>query len=324
MTRLMHSLTRRALFALALVFASTAVLAQGWPSKPIRWVVPFPPGGPADTTARMIGPLLAEELGQPIIIENRPGANSNIGYEHVSKAEPDGHTMLFVVASFVSNPHLMKVEWDPLKDFLPVAQLNQLQIMMVGSPKFGPASLSEVVAYARAKPGALKCAWGGSILLALACEVLKLDGKLDITVVPYKGSAPAMNDLIGGHVDVMIEVMNTAVQQIKGNGVKPIATLNPRRGKEPFADLPTLSEVVPGFELLPWQGVVVPAGTPRAVVERLNAAILKAVASPTVMQRYKETGLEAVPISPAQFAESMRRDYDKYGKLIRDANLKIN
>ena len=298
--------------------------AQSWPSKPIRWILTFPPGGPADLTARQIAPQLGERLGQPIIIDNRPGGNSNIGFELGAHAAPDGYTMLFVVGAFVTNPHLYKLSWDPLKDFVPVAQLNQLQVMLLASTKFQPSTLAEVMEQIRAKPGTVKCAWGGSILLGLTCEVLKLDGKADITVVPYKGGAPAMNDLIGGHVDLMIDVMNTAVTQIKSGRVKPIAVANPSRGKPPFADLPAMSEVVPGFEMVPWQGVVMPAGTPKEIAARMNREINAVLQTPEMKQKYLESGLETTTLTPEQFGEMMQRDYVKYGKVIRAANIKVD
>ena len=313
-------------FLLGLLFAlsSMAAHAQAWPQKPIRWILSFPPGGPADLTARQLAPHLAEKLGQPIVIENKPGGNSNIGFEAGARAAPDGYTMLFVVGAFVTNPHLYKLSWDPLRDFVPVAQLNQLQVMLIASAKFAPSTLAEVMEQIRAKPGSVRCAWGGSILLGLSCEALKLDGKLDVTVVPYKGGAPAMNDLIGGHVDLMIDVMNTAVPQIKSGRVKPIAVTNPARGKPPFPDLPALSEVVPGFEMVPWQGVVMPAGTPKEIAARMNREIIAALQTPDMKQKYQEAGLEATFLSPEQFGEMMQRDYVKYGNLIRSSNIKVD
>ena len=311
------------LIAAILIF-SGMTHAQAWPNKPIRWIVPFPPGGPADLTARQIAPLLSERLGQTILIDNRPGGNSNIGFEAGARAPNDGYTMLFVVAGFVTNPHLYKLTWDPLKDFVPVVQLNQLQIMLLASSRFAPNNLNDVVSAIKAKPGQVKCAWGGSILLGLACETMKLEGKLDVTVVPYKGSAPAMNDLIGGHVDLMIEVMNTAVGQIKSGNVKPIAVLNTSKGRAPFAELPTLNEVLPGFEMLPWQGIVMPAGTPKPIVDKLNQEVTAVLQSAVMKQRYQESGLDFYPMSSEQFGQLMAKDYVKYGKIIKAANIKVD
>ncbi len=309
----------------ALSIFSILSYAQSWPTKQvIKWIVPFPPGGPADLTARQIAPLLSERLGQSVVIDNRPGGNSNIGFEAGSKAAPDGYTMLFVVAGFVTNPHLYKLSWDPLKDFVPVVQLNQLQIMLLASSRFPPKNLSEVVDHIKNNPGKVKCAWGGSVLMALGCEDFKVQGKMDLIVVPYKGSAPAMNDLMGGHVDLMIEVMNTAVPQIKGGNVKPIAVLNTAKGRAPFSELPTLNEVLPGFEMIPWQGIVMPVGTPKEIAERINKEVILVLQSPMMKQKYQETGLDFFPMSPDQFGQILQRDYAKYGKLIKSSNFKID
>lgn len=315
---------RRALLGLVLIFASGLTIAQNWPVKPIRWIVPFPPGGPADVTARLIVPRLSERLGQPVIVDNRPGANSNIGYEAAVRAAPDGYTMLFAVAGLVTNPHLYKLSWDPLKDFTPVAQLNQLQILVVASAKFGPSTLREVMDYARAKPGALKCAWGGSILMGLVCETFRIDGKLDVTVVPYKGSAPAMNDLIGGQVDIMVDVMNTAIPQIKAGRAKPIALTNTARGRQPYPDLPVLAEALNGFDMLTWQGIVMPAGTAIDIVNRMNREVGAVQREPELTQRIADSGLEVVTTSPEAFGEVMRHDYAKFGRIIRAANIKVD
>lgn len=310
-------------FVLALLLAGGAH-AQTWPVKPVRWIVPFPPGGPGDTVARQVATPLGERLGQPIVIDNRPGANSNIGFEAGARAAPDGYTMLFAVAALVTNPHLYKVNFDPLKDLVAVAQMNQLQAMLIASSRFAPSTLQEVVAHARANPGRVKCAWGGSILLGLGCEVLKSEGKLDITVVSYKGSAPAMTDLLGGHVDLMIDVSNTAAPQIRAGKVKGIAMLNPARGRQPFPDLPALSEFIPGFEMVTWQGIVMPAGVPREIVARLNREVNAVLQSPEVRQKFIETGVDPVVAGPEQFAEVLKRDYEKYGRLIRAANIKVD
>jgi tripartite-type tricarboxylate transporter receptor subunit TctC len=312
------------LASLALGATTTSAQAPAWPAKPVRWIVPFPPGGPADAVARQIAPALGERLGQSVVIDNRPGANSNIGFEAGARAAPDGYTMTFVVAAFVTNPHLFKLNFDPLKDFVPVVQMNQLQAMLIASSKFGPSTLQEVIDYAKSKKGPVRCAWGASILLGLGCEVLKQDPRLDITVVAYKGSAPAMTDLLGGHVDLMIDVTNTAMPQIKGGRVKPIAMLNTARGRQPFPDLPVLGEAVPGFEMLTWQGIVMPAGTPKEIVQRVNREVNAILQTPEMKQKYQEAGREAVSTSPEQFGELMQRDFVKYGRIIKAANIKVD
>ena len=301
-----------------------AAHAQAWPSKPIRWIIPFPPGGPADVNARMIAPRLAERLGQPVIVDNRPGAASNIGYEAAAKAAPDGYTMVMGVAGLVTNPHLYKLNFDPLKDLIGVAQLVTIQIVLVANPAFAPNNLAEAIALARSKPGTVRCAWGASTVLQLACETIRLDGKADILVVAYKGSAPALTDLLGGHVDMMFDVSNTAAPQVKAGKLKAIATTNPARGQQPFPELASANETIPGFEMTTWQGLFVPAGTPREIVERLNREVNAVLAEPDILRKTSESGLNVIPMSVQDFGNMVRSDFDRYGRLIRAAGIKAD
>ncbi len=311
-----------AVAALLLLFQADAY-AQAWPAKPIRWIVPFPPGGPADVTARLLAPRLTERLGQTVVVENRPGAASNIGYEAAVRAAPDGYTMLLAVAGLVTNPHVYKLSFDPLKDLVPVAQLNSLQMVLLASEKFPARDLREAMALANSKPGTVTCAWGGSVLLQLVCESLRIDGKADIQSVAYKGGAPAMTDLIGGQVDMMIDVINTAVPQLKSGRVKLLAVANAARGRQPFPDAPTIGESIPGFEMNTWQGVMMPAGTPREIVDRMNREIGWALAQPEVAKKVVESGLDVAFGTPEQFGALLRNDFEKYGRLIRAAGIKL-
>lgn len=304
-------------------FAQTAH-AQAWPSKPIRWIIPFPPGGPADVNARMIAPRLAERLGQPVIVDNRPGAASNIGYEAAAKAAPDGYTMVMGVAGLVTNPHLYKLNFDPLKDLIGVAQLVTIQIVLVAHPAFAPNTLAEAIALARSKPSTVRCAWGASTVLQLACETIRLDGKAEIVVVAYKGSAPAMTDLLGGHVDMMFDVSNTAAPQVKAGKLKVLATTNPARGQQPFPEAASANETIPGFEMTTWQGLFVPAGTPREIVERLNREVNAVLAEPDILRKTSESGLNVIPMSVQEFGNMVRSDFDRYGRLIRAAGIKAD
>lgn len=312
--------------ALAAVLSgvATQACAQAWPSRPIRWIIPFPPGGPADLNARLIAPRLAERLGQPVIIDNRPGAASNIGYEAAAKAAPDGHTMVMGVAGLVTNPHLYKLSFDPLKDLEAVAQLVTIQIVLVGHAGFAPNTLQEAIALARARPGTVRCAWGASTVLQLACETIRLDGKADIVVVAYKGSAPAMSDLLGGHVDMMFDVPNSAAQHVGAGRLKVLATTNRSRGMQPFPTAPSANEAIPGFEMTTWQGLFVPAGTPREVVERLNREVNAVLAEPEIAGKIAQSGLGIVPMSPQEFGAMVRQDYERYGRLIRAAGVKAD
>lgn len=323
------SITRRALAAIALLVATAALAApaawaQAWPARPIRWIIPFPPGGPADINARLIAPRLAERLGQPVIIDNRPGAASNIGYEAAAKAAPDGYTMVMGVAGLVTNPHLYKLSFDPLKDLVGVGQLVTIQIVLVAHPGFAPNTLTEAIAAARARPESVRCAWGASTVLQLACETVRLDGKAPVTVVAYKGSAPALTDLLGGHVDMMFDVPNSAAPHVRAGRLKVLATTNPARGQPPFPDAPSANETIPGFEMTTWQGLFVPAGTPAEIVDRLNREVNAVLAEPEVAKRIAESGLSAPPSTVREFNDMVRRDYERYGRLIRAAGIKAD
>lgn len=322
-TKLMRALCRLVCVSLSLVFAPQA-LAQAWPSKPIRWIIPFPPGGPADINARMLAPRLAERLGQQVVIDNRPGAASNIGYEAAAKSPPDGYTMVMGVAGMVTNPHLYRLNYDPLKDLQGVGGLVTIQVVLVAHPSFPPNNLSEVLAYAKQKPGSARCAWGASTVLQLACETIRLDGKADILVVAYKGSAPAMNDLLGGHVDMMFDVPNSAAQHVRSGRLKVLATTNAARGQPPFPDAQLAKEAIPGFEMETWQGLFVPAGTPAAVIERLNREVNAVLAEPDIVKRVNEGGLSTIPMTPDAFNDMVRRDFERYGRLIRAAGIKAD
>ena len=310
--------------SLATLGIAQAVHAQEWPSKPIRWIIPFPPGGPADINARMLAPRLAERLGQQVIIDNRPGAASNIGYEAAAKSPPDGYTMVMGVAGMVTNPHLYRLNYDPLKDLQGVGGLVTIQVVLVAHPGFAPNNLSEVLAFARQKPGAARCAWGASTVLQLACETIRLDGKADIVVVAYKGSAPALNDLLGGHVDMMFDVPNSSAPHVRAGRLKVLATTNAAKGQPPFPDAQLAKEAIQGFEMETWQGIFVPSGTPQAIVDRLNRELNAVLAEPEIVKRVNDAGLSTIPMTPAAFNEMVRRDFDRYGRLIRAAGIKAD
>ena len=310
--------------AAGLPLGASAAHAQAWPSKPIRWIIPFPPGGPADINARMIAPRLAERLGQSVVIENRPGAASNLGYEAAAKAAPDGYTMVMGVADMVTNPQLYKLNYDPLKDLVGVGLLVTIQIVPVAHPSFAPNTLTEAIAAARAKPESVRCAWGASTVLQLARETIRLDGKAPVTVVAYKGSAPAMTDLLGGHVDMMFDVPNSAAPHVRAGKLKVLATTNTSRGEQPFPTAPSANETIPGFEMTTWQGPFVPAGTPREIIEQLNREVNAVLAEAEISRKIVERGLSVVPMSIAEFNEMVKSDYERYSRLIRAAGIKAD
>jgi tripartite-type tricarboxylate transporter receptor subunit TctC len=298
---------------------SAPALAQAYPSKPIRWIVPFSAGGPADVIARVLGPGLNEALGQSVIIENRPGGNSNIGHDAAARAAPDGYTILYVVPNIVTNPTLFKAPMvDPLKELVPVAQLTSQSYVLLANPAFAPRTMADIVAAAR--KGGVTCASGGG-LPTFGCEWLRSMSKADFVHVPYKGNAPALNDLIGGQVNILIDLFNTALPQVKAGTVRAVALTRAARG-QPLPELPVIAETLPGFVLVGWHGVMAPAGTPPAIVERLNAAFVKALANPDVRKRINDTFIEVTPTTAAEFGKVLEDDFAKYARIVREAGIK--
>lgn len=311
--------------AAAAMFAAFGAQAQttgaaAWPTKPIRWVVPFAPGGPTDIVSRLLGPKLAERVGEPVIIENRAGAAGNIGTESVVNAAPDGHTILYVVPAVITNPYFFKGSPD-YKDLAPVIQVSNVSMVLVASNAFAPKTVAEVVAAAKANPGAVSCGSSGA-LPTVGCELLRAHIGADMIMVMYKGNAPALNALMGGEINLLFDVVNTSAPQVKSGRVRAIASLNPKRGSGIFADLPTVSETFPDFELVTWHGVMAPAATPRDIILRLNHEIATVLAQPDVRQRLTETGFEIVGSSVEEFEDVLKRDSAKFGKALRDAGIK--
>ena len=312
----------RMLIAATLACAACQAGAQAWPGRPLRWVVTFSAGGSADVAARLIAPGLAERLGQPVIIDNRPGAAGNIGMEAVARASPDGHTLLFGITTLATAPHFYKLSFNPLTDLAPVTQMLSLQFVLIASTSLPAASVPELLALARQSPGSVTCASVGGIT-QLGCALLRFQGGIALTDVTYKGTSQAMNDLIGGQVSIMMDAISSATPQVRAGRVRAIATGNATR-RPPFSSLPTVAEALPGFELVSWQGMMVPAGTPREVVTRLNRETAAALAQPDTRLRLSDLGLEVSVGTPEAFGELIRRDHEKYGKLIREAGLKAD
>ena len=293
----------------------------GFPSKPIRWIVPFPPGGPTDVVARIVGQRLGEHLKQPVLVENRPGAFGNIGLEAAARAAPDGHTIVHGTTNVPLTAALYPLRFDPLTELTAVAPLTTTTFVLLASADFPATTIPEVLAAAKAKPGMVTCGWGAP-LFHLACQLLKVQGKVEIRAVPYKGNAPAMTDLISGQIKLLFDAPNTALPQVKANRVRAIATTGPRRAEAPLHHLPAVSETLAGFELLGWQGVLAPAGTPREIVNRLNREIAGVLAEEEVRKRLTDSGLEVASGSAEALTEILRQDYARFSKIIRDAGIK--
>ena len=308
---------------IAALAASSGAAAQNWPAKPIRWVVPFPPGASADLTARLMSPRLGEQLKQPVLVENRAGAASIVAMETVAKSAPDGYTILFGNPTVVTSPILYEMSFDPVKELAPVVQLTGFHYVMLTSNAFPAKSVAEVVALARDKPGVVTCASGGG-MSEFGCGLLKALGHLELNQVRYKGNAPAMNDLIGGQVNLLFDITSAAFPHVKSGRVRAIATTSGTRRPGPFSALPTVSETIPGYEVTSWQGVLTRTGTPKEVIQRLNREMVAALGRDEVRQRLTELGVEIAAGTPEAFAELIQSDALKYGKLIREFHLRVD
>jgi tripartite-type tricarboxylate transporter receptor subunit TctC len=294
--------------------------AQDYPTRTGTVIVPFAAGGPADIIARVVGPKLAERLGQPVVIENRVGGNSNIGHDAVAKSPPDGYTVLYVVPNIVTNPSLFKGMVDPIRDLAPLAQMTTQSYALVANNGFEPRTVADIVAAARAKPGGVSCASGGG-LMTFGCEWLKTVSKTDIVHVQYKGNAPALNDLLGGQVNILFDLFNTSLPQIRAGKIRPVALTRPTRGA-PLPDLPVIAETYPGFVLVGWHGVMLPPGVPRPVVEQLNRAFGEALADKDVTKRITDGHSEVAHTTPEAFGEILKEDFAKYARIVKEAGIK--
>jgi tripartite-type tricarboxylate transporter receptor subunit TctC len=318
-------LLARAALALSLVFACVSLQAQPYPGKPIRLVVPFPPGGGTDVVSRALAPKMAEVLGQPIIVDNRPGAGGNIGAAEVAKAPPDGYTMLLAGTTVAVNATLMpNLPFDALKDFAPVVLLLENQSLLLVHPSSPASNVREFIALAKAKPGRVTYASSGNGSgVHLAGEMFKMMAGVDLVHVPYKGAAPAMNDLIGGHVDSIIIDMSVAMPQVQAGRAKALAIGSAKRF-ESLPDVPTIGDSgVPGYEIAGLMGFVAPSGTPPEAIAKLNAAANAALETPEVRKRL--TGLALIPLGgpPEKLDARLRADIEKYGRVVRAANMKV-
>jgi tripartite-type tricarboxylate transporter receptor subunit TctC len=301
----------------------TSALAQepAWPTKPIRWIVPFAPGGPADVVTRIIAAGLAERTGQPNIVDNTPGAQGNIAHGAASKSPPDGHTVLFVVPSVITNPFYLKASVDPFRDLAPVIYLDTASMVLIAHPGFPPATTAEVISFIKANPGKVTCGASGA-LPSVGCELLRAQAGADLLMVMYKGNAPALNGLMGGEINLLFDVVNIAMGHVRSGRVRAIASTAPRRGIGPLGDLPVMAEAIPGFELVTWHGVMVAPGTPRPLLQRLNRELNAVLQLPDVRKRLENSGLQITGGPPEDFAAILKRDYDKYGGALRAAGVK--
>ena len=300
--------------------------AQSFPSKPIRLVIPFAPGGVVDLTARQIGPKLSEAIGQPVLIENRSGAGGTLAADHVAKSAPDGHTLLFAFDSHAVNPHIYKSElrYDTFKDFAPVTFVGSIPLLLATSPAYPAQDMPAFLNLARSKPGAVSYASVGAGSSGhLAAEQLKLLAKVDMLHVPFKGGAPALAALMGEQVQLIVFAAGAGVPLVRGGKIKPLAVSGKQRSSA-MPNLPTMAEAgYPQLDSGAWMGLLAPAGTPAAVVGRLNAEVAKVLKDPELIKKLADQAVELSSSTPEQFGALVRSEHDKWGKVIRDAKLDV-
>ena len=303
-----------------------SVLAQAWPQKSIRMVIPYPPGGPTDVLGRIVAAKLPEALGQQVVVDNKPGASGQIGAGDVAKSAPDGYTLLTNASIHVINPHVYsKPLVDALKDFTPVALIGIVPLVMV-VPQGQPArDVKEFIAWAKANPGKVNFASSSTASAQhLAGEHFKQVTGIDMQHVPYKGSAPALADLAGGQVQLMFDSMPSSIGFIKGGKLKVLAVSNPKRVAV-LPNVPTMIESgLAGFDLGTWYGIWAPAGTPRELVARLNADIVRVVSLPDVKERLAALGAEPSAFSAEEFAAFNRSELERWGRIVRAAQIKLD
>ncbi len=306
-----------------LAWPALPAVAQNYPTRPIRFIVPFPPGGGTDTVARLIAQPLSERLKQQIIIDNRSGANAIIGTELGAKAPADGYTLLFCLPASVSiNPTLYHtLPYDPAHDFSPVIQLNTIALLLVTASVLPVKNVAELIVHAKARPGQLNFASSGNGSSAhLGMELFNATTGIRMVHVPYKGGGPAMADTISGQTHMMAGPMIAAMPHVRGGRVRALAVMTPKRVKG-FPDVEAMGETLPGFDASLWHGVLVPRGTPVAIVQLLNRELNEVLRRPEVADRMATQGAEAVGGTPVQFAALIRSDTAKYAKLLKDVGL---
>jgi tripartite-type tricarboxylate transporter receptor subunit TctC len=309
------------------VFATAFAATPAWsayPDKPIRWIVPFPPGGAMDSIARTLGDQLTKRLGQPVVIENKSGAGGNVGSDVVAKAPADGYTMLITSIGMVTNRYMYpKLSYDPAKDFVPVTQLAVVpNVLVVNSARVSARNVRDLIADAKAHPGKLTYASAGNgTSIHLAAELFVSMTGVNIVHVPYRGSGPAMADLLGGQVDMMFDSVSSARPQVQGGRLRALAVTTARRSAA-MPDLPTLAEAgVKDYELTPWFGVFMPAGTPRPVIDTMQRALADAMQSTETKARFFAIGAEPIGSTPEAFAKILATESAKWGRIIRERGI---
>jgi len=303
-----------------------AQAADPYPNKPIKWIVPFPPGGAMDSMARTLGEKLSTSMKQPVIVENRPGAGGTIGSNLVAKAAPDGQTIMIVSIGQAVNPSIYpKLPYDSGKDFEPVSLVGIVPNILVAHPSVKANNVKELIALAKAQPGKITYASAGNgTTVHLAAELFNSMAGVDLMHVPYKGSAPAVTDLMGGQVDIMFDSLSSARPYVEAGKLKALAVTTAKRSTA-FPNVPTVAESgLPGYELSGWYAVFVPAKTPKAVVDRLHAELVKALKQDDVRARFALIGADPVGSSPQELAATLKTETARWEKIVRERNIKAD
>ena len=304
-------------------FGGTAHAAD-YPTRPVKWVVPYPPAGTTDVLARIVAQWLTEHMGQSFVIENKPGAGNNLGVEYVVNAPPDGYTMLLVNPANGINATLYKnLSFNFIRDIAPVAGIVRTPNVMEVSPKLPVHSVAEFIAYCKAHPGKINMASSGSgTSVHLSGELFKSMTGCDMLHVPYKGAGPALTDLMGGQVDVIFDNLPSSVGHIKGGKIRALAVTS--REREPsMPDLPTVGETVPGYEATAWFGIGMPKGTPREIIDKVNAEVNRALADPKMKERLAQLGGRPIPGTPADFGRTIAAETAKWEKVVTSSGAKV-
>jgi tripartite-type tricarboxylate transporter receptor subunit TctC len=311
--------------ASAVSFATPAISqdAANYPSRPIRVIVPFAPGGGLDISTRLIAQKLTEKWGQNIVVDSRPGAATIVGTEIASKAAPDGYTLLMITTTFAINPGLYpKLPYDPVKDFTPVTQLNYQPNVIVVTPSLAGKSVKDLIALAQSKPGELTFATpGAGSAPHLSAEMFQRAAGIKMIHVPYKGIPPAVTDVIGGRVTMLFTTTISAAPHIKAGKLRAVAITSAKR-QASMADVPTVGETIPGYRAEAFQGMVAPAGVPQSIVNKVSAEVIRIVQLPEVTQRFHLDGAEPVGSTPKEFAAFLKTEMQKWSKVIKDAGIK--
>ena len=309
-------------FFLALI--TSMLWAQSWPTKPVRMIIAFPPGGPTDLVSRVLAQKLSEQLGQQVIVDNKPGAGGNIAAELAARAAPDGYTIFYNTSAIVIGPALYgKVNYDTLKDFAPVLLTASVPMVLVINPQLPARSVKEFVDLAKTRSGALNYSSSGTgTITHLASAMMSTQTGIQTQHIPYKGSAPGLVDLASGQTQFMIDTINTVLPYVRDNRLRGLAVTSAKRSPL-LPDLPTLAEAgISGFEAAAWQGIVVPTGTPNEIVQKLNAEVNKALMHPDIRSRLAAQGADILGGTPAEYAAYLRSEMPRWAKAVKDSGAK--